>query len=86
MEVVNSSMIYLIYCKNFYKSHTVPPPSTTIKINCVDFLIIGLWFNSFNLEIFVFILELYLFTYAFYSVNGYNGMLYLNIRDYKFKT
>jgi hypothetical protein len=28
---VNSSMIYLIYCKNFYKFHNVPPPSTTIK-------------------------------------------------------
>jgi hypothetical protein len=25
---VNSSMIY---CKNFYKCHSVPPPSTTIK-------------------------------------------------------
>jgi hypothetical protein len=30
MEGVNSSMIYLIYCKNFYKCHNVPP-STTIK-------------------------------------------------------
>jgi hypothetical protein len=28
---VNSSMIYLIHCKNFYKCHKVPPPSTTIK-------------------------------------------------------
>jgi hypothetical protein len=28
---VNSSMIYLIYCKNFSKCHSVPPPSTTIK-------------------------------------------------------
>jgi hypothetical protein len=25
---VNSSMIYLIYCKNFCKCHTVSPPST----------------------------------------------------------
>jgi hypothetical protein len=24
---VNSSMIYLIHCKNFYKSHNVPPPA-----------------------------------------------------------
>jgi hypothetical protein len=31
MEGENSSMIYLIYCKNFYKCHNVPPPSTTIK-------------------------------------------------------
>jgi hypothetical protein len=29
MEVVNSSMIYLIYYKN--KCHTVLPPSTTVK-------------------------------------------------------
>jgi hypothetical protein len=24
---------YLIYCKNFYKYHDIPPPSTIIKIN-----------------------------------------------------
>jgi hypothetical protein len=29
-EGVNSSMIYLIYFKNFYKSHIVPPPSSSI--------------------------------------------------------
>jgi hypothetical protein len=28
---VNSSMIYLICCKNLCKCHNVPPPSTTIK-------------------------------------------------------
>jgi hypothetical protein len=28
---VNSSMIYLIYCKNFCKCHNVPPSSTAIK-------------------------------------------------------
>jgi hypothetical protein len=28
MEGINSSMMYLIYCKNFYKCHNVPPPST----------------------------------------------------------
>jgi hypothetical protein len=27
----NSSVKYLIYCKNFCKCHNVPPPSTTIK-------------------------------------------------------
>jgi hypothetical protein len=27
----NSSMIYLIHCKNLYKYHNVPPLSTTIK-------------------------------------------------------
>jgi hypothetical protein len=32
MEGVNSSMIYLIYYKNFHKCHNVPPPSITIKI------------------------------------------------------
>jgi hypothetical protein len=32
MEEVNSSMIYLIYCKNFCKCHNVPPPSTTIIV------------------------------------------------------
>jgi hypothetical protein len=29
---VNSSMIYLIYYKNFYKYYNVPPPSPTIKL------------------------------------------------------
>jgi hypothetical protein len=29
--VVNSSMIYLMCCKNFCKCHKVPPPSTIIK-------------------------------------------------------
>jgi hypothetical protein len=28
---VNSTMIDLIYCKNFCKCHSVPPLSTTIK-------------------------------------------------------
>jgi hypothetical protein len=28
---VNSSMIYLIYCKNICKCHSVPSGSTTIK-------------------------------------------------------
>jgi hypothetical protein len=28
----DSSMIYLIHCKNLYKCCNVPPPSTTIKI------------------------------------------------------
>jgi hypothetical protein len=28
---VNSSMIYLIHCKNFHKCHSVPLPSKTIK-------------------------------------------------------
>jgi hypothetical protein len=28
---MNSTIIYLIYCKNFYKYHNIPPPSTTIK-------------------------------------------------------
>jgi hypothetical protein len=31
VEGVNSSMLYLIHCKNFYKCHNVPPPSTKIK-------------------------------------------------------
>jgi hypothetical protein len=31
VEGVNSSMIYLIHCKNLYKYHTVFPPSTAIK-------------------------------------------------------
>jgi hypothetical protein len=31
VEGVNSSMIYLIHCKNFCKCHNVPQPSTTIK-------------------------------------------------------
>jgi hypothetical protein len=28
---LNSSMMYLIHSKNFYKCHSVPPPSTTKK-------------------------------------------------------
>jgi hypothetical protein len=32
MEGVNSSMIYLTYCKNLCKCYSVPPPSTTIII------------------------------------------------------
>jgi hypothetical protein len=28
---VNSSMMYLTYCKNFCKCHNIPPPSTIIK-------------------------------------------------------
>jgi hypothetical protein len=28
---VNSSMIYLIFCKNICKCHNVPPPRTAIK-------------------------------------------------------
>jgi hypothetical protein len=31
MERVNTSMIYLIYGKNFYKCNNVSPPSTIIK-------------------------------------------------------
>jgi hypothetical protein len=31
VEEMNSSMIYLICCKNFCKCHSKPPPSTTIK-------------------------------------------------------
>jgi hypothetical protein len=31
VEGVNSSRIYLIYCKNFCKCHSVSPPSTAIK-------------------------------------------------------
>jgi hypothetical protein len=31
VEGVNSSMIYLIYCKNFCKCHNIFPSSTTIN-------------------------------------------------------
>jgi hypothetical protein len=31
VEGVNSSMIYLIHCKNLHKCHSVSPLSTTIK-------------------------------------------------------
>jgi hypothetical protein len=27
----NSSLIYLIHCKNLCKCHSVPPPSTSVK-------------------------------------------------------
>jgi hypothetical protein len=29
-----ASIIYLIYCKNFHKCHSVSPSSTTIKKEC----------------------------------------------------
>jgi hypothetical protein len=32
MERVNSSIRYLIHCKNFCKCHNVPPPNTIKKI------------------------------------------------------
>jgi hypothetical protein len=31
LDGVNSSMIYLIYCKNFCKFYNVPTPGTTTK-------------------------------------------------------
>jgi hypothetical protein len=31
MEEVHSSIIYLIYFKNFCKCHSIPLPSTTVK-------------------------------------------------------
>jgi hypothetical protein len=31
VEGVDSSMIYLTYCKNLCKGHSVLPPSTTMK-------------------------------------------------------
>jgi hypothetical protein len=31
VEGMNSSTKYLIYCRNFCKCHSVPPPSTPIK-------------------------------------------------------
>jgi hypothetical protein len=42
VEGVNSSMIYLILCKNFWKCHTVPPPSTTkIKVKKTNTFLIS---------------------------------------------
>jgi hypothetical protein len=34
---VNSSMIFLIYCKNFCKRHNASSPSTTIKMKKIKF-------------------------------------------------
>jgi hypothetical protein len=31
VKEINSSMIHLLYCKNFCKCHNVPPPSTILK-------------------------------------------------------
>jgi hypothetical protein len=31
VEEMNSTVIYLIYCKSFSKSHNVSPPNKTIK-------------------------------------------------------
>jgi hypothetical protein len=33
VEEGNSSMMYLIYCKNICKNHNIPPPSTILQIN-----------------------------------------------------
>jgi hypothetical protein len=44
---VNSSMIYLIYCKNICKYHNVPPPSTIKKREVLGFVSL----NTFNIEI-----------------------------------
>jgi hypothetical protein len=41
MEGVNSNMIFLIHCKNFFKCHNVPPPSTTIKNKLIKNYISG---------------------------------------------
>jgi hypothetical protein len=38
-RLVNSSMIYLIYFKNFYKCHNVPPPRTSKKRKKTYYLI-----------------------------------------------
>jgi hypothetical protein len=42
VEGVNSSVIYLIYCKNLCKCHSVPPPNMTIKKE------ISLWISIFT--------------------------------------
>jgi hypothetical protein len=44
VEGVNSSMIYVVHCKTFYKCYSVPPPSTTVKKKvqmCFSLLIIS---------------------------------------------
>jgi hypothetical protein len=35
---VHSIMIYLLYCKKFYKGHNIPPPTTTIQKSKNDFV------------------------------------------------
>jgi hypothetical protein len=41
VEEVNSTMIYLIHCKNLCKCHNVLPLSTTIKgKKCKDYVIV----------------------------------------------
>jgi hypothetical protein len=40
---VNSSILYLMYCKNFCKCHNVPLPSTTIKRKEKKFIISQSW-------------------------------------------
>jgi hypothetical protein len=32
IEGVNSTIIYLMYCRNFWQCHNIPPANTTIKI------------------------------------------------------
>jgi hypothetical protein len=35
VEGVNSTVIYLMHCKNFCKCHNVPPPGTIKKDMCI---------------------------------------------------
>jgi hypothetical protein len=49
VEGVNSSMIYLKYCKNSLKCYNVPPPGTTIKKKKKTYLkpgVVGHVYNS----------------------------------------
>jgi hypothetical protein len=36
VDGVNSSMIYLLYCRNFCKCYNIPPPSTIITKKAAD--------------------------------------------------
>jgi hypothetical protein len=51
MEGVNSTMIYLIYCKNFCKCHDVPPPSIIKMVkkmtSLVNALVLGFLCGKF---------------------------------------
>jgi hypothetical protein len=45
--MVNSSMVYLIHCKNLHKYSSVPPPSTTI-IKILTYYVGGFRTQSLN--------------------------------------
>jgi hypothetical protein len=55
---VNSSMMYLMHCKNLCKFYNVPPPSTRKKCTLIFYFLIAMWLlDVVNKENFTWVLE-----------------------------